>query len=771
MYRSLPFAAFALFTALAASAANFSVSPTLVSNDYSGALTFQMSGLTAGETVQIVQFYDFNANGVVDGPDRGVRSDLVTDGQAAVIGGATNRNVLGDEDGSADGAIHSSLRFSLTPELARGVGHYVFVFSSPSNHFGTVTVPFTVASASYGQQVQGAVQCNGTNVPHAGVALVQVVAGRIKPVIGGAADAAGRYSLPAPADTYYLIAFWPGYVMDFKTAPHFALAANASVTTNLNLTAATTALSGQLVDNDNPGTLALPYSQITLFTADHLFALSVTDSNANFNVPVTPGSWTVRPRWQNAAARAYLVPEPGSFMEPSFDTSGGALTGANVALKRATALIYGSVEDNFSNSIGGINLSANVDGGSFDSVGLSDVDGSYALATDAGGGFVNVQELSSPPANGYLWSGDYVGINDGQAVNLDVIGHRPTAHFRGNMLDDLGLPLRQFSIFANNNSGGTSLSSTDTNGWFDLPVFGGNWQLYADAGEAEQRGVIFPPYSFQVTDGVDTTNTIVVRRATGQISGLVQDLTNGVISGLSITLAATVDSTSYNLSAYTDYNGTYASPVFNGTWTVSLSPYDLLSRGYNPANPIPVTVPPTNGLANFTLVPIGAADGPAQITTTSLPGATVGQSYSQVLNVTNAAQSFSWSLLSGSLPDGLSLDSYLGTISGTPSQTGPASFTVQLTDARGSNAVAVLSLDVRATTPPAPKLDQPVLFQPNRFQVRVTGAAGQSYTLQMATDPGHWTDLLTTNAPANVFYLQDTSATNASRLYRLRVNP
>lgn len=752
--------------------AAFSVTPNLVSNDYTGLLTFQMSGLSAGETVQIVQFYDFNGDGVVDGPDLGVRGETITDGQAALVGGATNVNVLADEDGTPNGVIVGSMRFPQAPELARGVGRYLFRFSSPSNSFPVTTVPFTVVSAPYAQKVQGAVTSNGTNVPYAGVALVQIVAGRTKVIVGSTADAAGNYTLPAPPDTYYVIAFWPGYVMDFTVAPDVTLAAGATLTTNVDLIAATTKLSGTLVDNDNPSMPALPYCQITAFTVDHHFTIAVTDSNANFNLPVTPGVWVVRARWQSAVAKSYLVPEPGSFMESGFDTSGGPVTGASVPLQRATALIYGTVEDDHAHTIPGITLSANADGGAFDAFGMSDRNGRYALALDAGSGYVNVEDLSSAPANNYLWSGDYFNTADGQALSLDVTGRVATAYFRGQILDDSGTPVGQFPFFANNNTGGTSLASTDDHGFFSVPVFGGDWQFYPDSGAAQQRGLIFAPYSFQVTDGVNLTNNIIAHRATGQISGYVRDVTNAPVSGLYLTFKATEGATSYSLNAYSGYDGSFSLPVFNGAWTASLGAYDMLSRGYNPANPVTVTVPPTNAVANFILIPIGPASGPPRITTASLPDAVVGQAYSQQLDVTNAATYFSWSLASGALPDGVTLDSFFGSIGGIPTGTGLFNFVVQLTDNRGSNTTSSLSINVHpATTAQAPTLDQPTLLPGNVFRVRVSGVAGQSYTLQFATDVKSWTDLLTTNAPADVFYLQDAQATNASRLYRVRANP
>ena len=70
------------------------------------------------------------------------------------------------------------------------------------------------------------------------------------------------------------------------------------------------------------------------------------------------------------------------------------------------------------------------------------------------------------------------------------------------------------------------------------------------------------------------------------------------------------------------------------------------------------------------------------ITTTSLPGGSVGAAYSQTLAATGGATPYSWSVVSGSLPSGLSLGSSTGTISGTPTASGTSNFTVRVTDSQ-----------------------------------------------------------------------------------------
>src|SRR3989337_465967 len=69
------------------------------------------------------------------------------------------------------------------------------------------------------------------------------------------------------------------------------------------------------------------------------------------------------------------------------------------------------------------------------------------------------------------------------------------------------------------------------------------------------------------------------------------------------------------------------------------------------------------------------------ITTVSLSGGTAGVSYSQAISFTGATVPVVWSVISGSLPAGISLNSSTGVISGTPTIRGTSTFTMQIADA------------------------------------------------------------------------------------------
>ncbi|WP_165452532.1 S-layer homology domain-containing protein [Paenibacillus thalictri] len=73
------------------------------------------------------------------------------------------------------------------------------------------------------------------------------------------------------------------------------------------------------------------------------------------------------------------------------------------------------------------------------------------------------------------------------------------------------------------------------------------------------------------------------------------------------------------------------------------------------------------------------------ITTSSLPNGIFGIAYNQALAATGDTP-ITWSIESGSLPAGLSLEPTTGKISGTPTATGTASFTVKATNDAGSSS-------------------------------------------------------------------------------------
>ena len=86
------------------------------------------------------------------------------------------------------------------------------------------------------------------------------------------------------------------------------------------------------------------------------------------------------------------------------------------------------------------------------------------------------------------------------------------------------------------------------------------------------------------------------------------------------------------------------------------------------------------------------------VSTTSLPGGTQSVTYSQTLAATGGTGPYSWSLISGTLPAGLTLTNG-GLISGTPTAIGTNSFTVQVTDSSVPAQTATQALSITVVGP------------------------------------------------------------------------
>jgi hypothetical protein len=77
----------------------------------------------------------------------------------------------------------------------------------------------------------------------------------------------------------------------------------------------------------------------------------------------------------------------------------------------------------------------------------------------------------------------------------------------------------------------------------------------------------------------------------------------------------------------------------------------------------------------------------------------VGTAYSQTLAATGGNGVYTWSIVAGSLPAGLSLNPSTGEISGTPSTAATSNFTVQVQSGEGQTDTQALSITVNV--PPA----------------------------------------------------------------------
>ena len=125
-------------------------------------------------------------------------------------------------------------------------------------------------------------------------------------------------------------------------------------------------------------------------------------------------------------------------------------------------------------------------------------------------------------------------------------------------------------------------------------------------------------------------------------------------------------------------------PKASGSFTVTVQVTDS-------ATPIPDTV-------SESLTLIVDAGAQVTITTSSLGPGTEGQYYLSPLSAIGGVSPYTWSILSGSLPAGLSMSSG-GVLSGNPTETGTFPLTIEASGADGQGAAQTFSLDIAGSTP------------------------------------------------------------------------
>jgi hypothetical protein len=222
----------------------------------------------------------------------------------------------------------------------------------------------------------------------------------------------------------------------------------------------------------------------------------------------------------------------------------------------------------------------------------------------------------------------------------------------------------------------TLTTTTDTNGAYsftNLPD--GNYSLSfakTNYGTGNATGALLPGQALNGSSGL-------VMVSPASLQGAVQ--ASGIpLAGITITVTDQVRTK----SVVSDANGNY---TITG---IAYGPYSATFSGPNVESSI-VTgtlAPGQAGIVNMMMF------ATPSISTSTLPVNFVGTAYSQTLAVSGGKAPYTWSVISGNLPAGLTLNSSTGTIAGTPTATGSSSFTVQVMDANNIAASNTLTMTV-----------------------------------------------------------------------------
>jgi hypothetical protein len=207
-------------------------------------------------------------------------------------------------------------------------------------------------------------------------------------------------------------------------------------------------------------------------------------------------------------------------------------------------------------------------------------------------------------------------------------------------------------------------------------------------------------------------------------------------------------------------------PTITGTWTFTVRVRDVFSQTAMKAFSITVQLPP-----------------PSITTDSPLPTGTATIFYSQTLAATGGAPPYTWLVISGSLPAGLTLSS-TGVISGTPSAAGTSDFTVQVTDSVLRTGTKAFSITINppplliTTTSPLPAATVGIAYSqtlsasggtpPYSWSI-MSGALPAGLTFSAAgVISGSPTAVGTANFIARV---ADSGSQTASKSFSITINP
>lgn len=302
-------------------------------------------------------------------------------------------------------------------------------------------------------------------------------------------------------------------------------------------------------------------------------------------------------------------------------------------------------------------------------------------------------------------AGSYAGSTSNSfKTSIDSDGGSTTLYFSGSGTGIEALSVTTTSLSDGIN--GTAYSAT-------LSAFGGvypyTWSissgslptglsLNASTGEISGTPTASGTFSFtvKVTDNNSPTKSTATRSLSIKISSV--NITNTSLK--SWTQGVEYGNTPAETLAATGGTAPYTWSVSSGNFPTGLT----LVAGTGAITGIPTA----SGIFTFTVMVTDSAGTPATATkeftitinpspsilTSSFPSGMIGTAYSQTISLAGGTSPITWSVSSGSLPPGLSLNSGTGVISGTLTAIGTYSFTIKATDSTGASTTKALSIQV-----------------------------------------------------------------------------
>jgi hypothetical protein len=469
---------------------------------------------------------------------------------------------------------------------------------------------------------------------------------------------------------------------------------------------ATNYISGYLLDNHGSPIAGVG---INVGSTNNQMFSSNTGTNGYYAIYVSPGDWSVSVNCpcSGCTGNGFL---PTNYLCPNSDnvTVSNNNPVADFTAILATNSISGSLTNNNGSAISGVGITANatISNNAYYQNIDTDGNGHYALNVANGTWSVCVNNCSDC-GNGGVLSNIYLSppcvtvviSNDNGTANFTAIP--ATNYISGYLTNITGVPITNVGIYADATINGVYYqqggAQTDGNGHYELNVANGTWSVGVNTCCDCGNGGLSCNYDCSTNQTVvifndNGTANFTAIFASYSISGYLKDNNSNAIPNVGIYANTTISNIGFLQNTSTATNGNYSMNVANGTWMVGVNSCSNCGNGlpgiYCPPQNQTVVISNGSGTADFT---VQSGSG-VTITTTSLPPGQVNSYYDQYLQASSCCSSFTWSIISNSLPQGLTGNPSTGEIYGTPTNAGTYNFTVQVTNCNGHSTNQSLSI-------------------------------------------------------------------------------
>lgn len=442
--------------------------PATITNSYNGDVALAISNLSsAGSAVFVEQFVDANNNGAIDTGDFVVRSFKLTDGTPSA-----NLNVQGDEDGTPNSSILTTLKYSLLNDLYHAPGHYIYRVTSGSD---TATATFAVSPEPRPQSISGTVTANAAPVPGA---IVQLNDKWQRPVAFTLADEAGHYTVNVQnAGDYVVTPAAYGYV-GFSSAPVTLTAGQTTTGIDLTILPGMYHVTGQVKDESTGTGIDGVWVKAAGATAG---GVNISGANGAYDL-FLPGG-----RYSLAVAADPTVPNPSGKGYLGFGNLSANINvtadvgGTDFALPRAGTLVSGRVLTGQGTGVPGLPVQGKLPG-SPDTreplgYGVTTANGDYMLALITGNSWAI--SLNDPSAQVLGYIGNLIvafPTTDNPLTGNDLAVQPITTWVTGTVKDSADNLIAGGDIrLRNGDSSIVSTSTSASDGTYRIGAFAGDW--------------------------------------------------------------------------------------------------------------------------------------------------------------------------------------------------------------------------------------------------------------------------------------------------------